>query len=116
MHNVADDEGSVPESTVADGMLPVDQDSPLINAAMPLLALINTLSRLEAPVSVSTFYDVVVHRLQHFESEVQHADAGHAALILAATLDERVMGWAVLAWGDPVQPSVQSPRCRSPCV
>ena len=100
MHDVEDDEGPAPERTPADGMLPVDKDSPLINAALPLLALINTLPRLETPVSVSAFYDGVVHRLQHFQGGVQHADAGHAALILAATLDERVMAtpWGGQFW------------------
>lgn len=100
MHDTEGDENPAPEHTSAVGMLPVDLDSPLIDAALELLALINTLPRLEAPTSVSAFYDGVLHRLQHFASEVQHDDTGHAALILAATLDERVMAtdWGGQFW------------------
>ncbi len=94
MPDADDDEKPAPD--LAGGMLPVDIGSSLVDAALPLLALINTLSRLEAPASIPAFYDDVLHSLQHFASEVKHADAGHAALILAATLDERVMA---TAWG-----------------
>ena len=76
MDDTEDDESSALEHTSAVGMLPVDLNSPLIDAALELLALINTLPRLEAPASVSAFYDGVLHRLQHFASEVQHADTG----------------------------------------
>ncbi|MFK0573520.1 type IVB secretion system protein IcmH/DotU [Endozoicomonas sp.] len=79
------------------GMIPIDTDNVLVGGALPLLALINAMERLESPASISGYYDCILRELQHYENKVQHPDIKQAALILAATLDELTMA---TSWGD----------------